>query len=287
MNDITKEMLVGKIKFHKDFGIPYTIEKTGSRIIFKSQRGEYVCRKKEFIPKELSFIKSVKHNIIKNEIYNDIPNNFKTEKDKDKIKYVSYNKKYDTGDYIENVKEIDLKSAYWETSNYTGLLTPEIYLKGGEVSKQSRLAAIGSLAKKVKTISFDGRKESYDGIKRSELTEFLWDVISHKVGQVMLKGVKASKNDYLFFWVDAIFVRGESVDRIVKLFADLGYNSSVHHCEWVKFEDDTIVVHSEAKGKYKERNGEKVWIAKRPFPFKEVISDRQRKKMEEYEKSKK
>lgn len=280
MNDITKEQLLLKIKFHIEFGIPYELEMTGTRKIFKSRRGQYVCREKKFDAKELNFIKSVKHNIIKNEVYSEIPNKFKTDKDKEKIKYATYNKKYKSGDFIENVKEIDLKSAYWETSNMKGILTPETYIKGQSVSKQSRLASIGSLAKKVRKISFDGTKEINNGTIRSDKTEFLWDMISHEVGKVMLKGVKQAKNDCIFFWVDAIFVKGDaSVDRIVKVFNELGYKSSVYHCEWVKFEENKIIVHSKEKAKYKVIDGKKVLVEERPFPFNDVMSERQKRLM--------
>jgi hypothetical protein len=252
-----------KVKFHLKYKIPYTLEIKGTRHIFKSRRGEYMSMSSEFPAKELSFIKSVKENVIKNQLYLEIPNKFKSERSKNKIKHYSYSKKYKSGNFISNVVEIDLKRAYWDIANNMNILDNEIYLKGKEevVSKQSRLAAIGSFAIKSRILGFDGEKETNSGIIRSKLTEFIWDTISYRIGKIMKQAEVIAGNEFIFFWVDAIFVKKGSEKKIVKLFSDLGFSSSIYHCEWVKIKENKIYVHSEEHKKKDKDN------LIRPFPL--------------------
>jgi hypothetical protein len=151
------------------------------------------------------------------------------------------------------------------------------------VSKKSRLAAIGSLAKTVSVMEFDGTEEKILPDERSKKTEFLWHTICHKIGKIMAKASKQAKGDFLFFWVDAVFVKGESAKQIIKLFKQLGYDVTTYKCEWVRFEDKKLIVKSTAKGKWVtitkeeiiERDGKKYrkkvktkeWRDERPFPY--------------------
>ena len=267
MNKIARVRMEEKVEFHLLHHIPYVMEITGSSIKFKSDRGEYISRESEFLAKELSFIKSVKANIIKQKLFDVIPNNFKEDVDKDRIQYYQYNSRYKAGDLINGGTEIDMKSAYWETANLANILSQEIYKKGTEVSKLARLASIGTLAKKTRTIVYDGVKENDMGLTHSEMTEYLWDTICFKVGEIMSRAAKKAGNDFIFFWVDGIFITGNGQAEIVKLFKNAGYKASVSHCEWFRFDKSKLVVKSKEKGKWVTKNGKTFWTDERPFPF--------------------
>lgn len=279
MNRIPNEDIRTKVEFHLEHKIPYTLELSGTsgRRVFKSERGNYMTRDSKFTYKDMLFIKSVKEYIVKNKLYERIPNNFKKESDKDKIKYYHYNPKYKEGDFIDEAYEIDLKRAYFETLNKMGLLSPELYEKGrheNQVSKVGRLASIGSLAKRTRTIKFDGVKQTNSGLSDEQPTAFLWDTICYKVGKIMMDAAKESGSEFIFFWVDAIFVKENTKDKIVELFKSYGFNSSVYKCESIQFNEDHIIVCSKQKMEdaikkmkdIKQKNG---YIPKeeRPFPF--------------------
>lgn len=269
LNRISDEDIEEKIKFHIKHGIPYTLEITGTRKIFKSKRGGYISRESKFLARELHFIKAVKEHIIKDEIYLRVKNNFKKEKDKEKIDYYKYNSKYKSGDILNGGYEIDLKQAYWETTNKMGMLTPELYRKGMEVSKLARLASVGTLAKKSRLIVFDGIEEKNMGVTRSEKTEFLWDTICYKVGRIMHKASNIDKDGFIFFWVDGIFISKDSSvkEEIMQLFRDLGYKSSVTKFDSILFYDKKIIVKSKEKRKRVTIDGVRKWTDERPFPF--------------------
>ena len=304
INRITYEELEEKIKFFLKWKIPYKKLSTNERtIVHASGRwGSWMNKESTFKAKELNFIKSVKEHIIKHGTFKKVRNNFKKEGSTGKIKYFFYNKKNMPGDYFENVVEIDLKNCYWETAYKlppTGLFSKEIYEKGLTVSKKSRLAAIGTCAKVTSVIEFDGEKEVSLPDERSDKTEFLWHTICHKVGRIMIKAAKMAmkkktKNnddDFLMFWVDAIVVKGETAKELIKFFKSVGYETTVYKCEWIRFEEKRIVIHSEAKGKWVrvvkeeiiERDGKKYlrrkkvkeWRNERPFPYSSMVSEKE------------
>jgi hypothetical protein len=257
--------------------IPFTYKVTNQRQIIYSPIGNYMNKESQFPSKELNFIKQVKKHVIKNQIYKKIPNRFKKVGSKNKIKYFHYNRKYHAGSIVNNVFEVDLRSAYWETCYKMGIITEEIYLKGKSVSKKSRLAAVGSLAKKEDVYEFDGENEiklpdEMDPEKRPELlTEFLWDTICHKVGKLMSKVARECKSDFIFFWVDAMFVHKNSLEKVKQIFREAGYEFSVERCKYIQFNNKDLIV--EGKGKWGEIDGEKAWITKRPFPYKNALTE--------------
>ncbi len=286
INRIPRKDLLKKIKFFKSRGIKYRWEETNERMTVwaEGRWGNWMNKESSFNPKYLSFIKQVKEYIKKNETYKSVRNLFKKEGSSRKIKYFYYSKKIAPGAYYEDCYEIDLKGAYWETAYKLDLFDEIMYKKGQEVDKKTRLAAIGSLAKVKKAGSFDGEAEQFLPDIREELTEFLWNTISHKIGKIMVKGMKAAKSDFLFFWVDAVFIRGDKIDEVVSALKTAGYDCGVYKCEWVRVDNAKIIVHSKEKGKWvvkKERikdviDGKKVirivrtkvWVEERPFPYK-------------------
>jgi hypothetical protein len=83
------------------------------------------------------------------------------------------------------------------------------------VSKMGKLIALGNLAKTFKVFSFDGKKYSNPELIRSYKTENIFFKCSLEVDAIMKQLISVAGKNYLFYWVDAIFVRGvETVDLI-------------------------------------------------------------------------
>jgi len=286
LETLIKNFLKNKIPFKK-------ISTHGRTLVITEKLGSYENKESSFPSKELHFIKSVKDYVIKNNTYGRVRNYFKKDGSNNKIKYFFYNKTIVPGNVFENCYEIDIKNCYWDTAYFHyNLFDKELYEKGLLVSKKSRLAAIGSLAKVKNIIEFDGKEERKLPPVKSEKTEFLWNTICHKIGKTMFRASKLAKNDFLFFWVDGVFIKDKNkVNEIQKFLKYNGYESTVSLCEWVKFDEKGLVVKSKAKGKWitttKEeiviRDGKKfiknvktkVWKDERPFPYSGAISDKE------------
>lgn len=273
MNRISNSKIERKIKFHELHHIPYTLEIVGAgrRCTFKSSRGEYMSRETEFTSNDMNFIKAVKRHVINEKTYITIENHFKREKDRGKIRYYHYNPEFKAGKVITDCFEIDLKKAYFETAYKFGIIDKDLYDLGSDedkINKVARLASIGTLAKKTRKLVYDGVSVEDVGTIKSTKTEFLWDTICYKVGQIMMEAAKIAGDDFIFLWVDAIFVHGASKNKIVELFKSYDYKDShISKCEKLEFLEKKIIVTSEEKGKEKKINGKNVWVTQRMFPF--------------------
>jgi hypothetical protein len=95
----------------------------------------------------------------------------------------------------------------------------------------------------------------------------------------MAKCSRKAGNNFLFFWVDAIFIKGDNYQPIVDLIKSMGYQASIYKIEWIKVDGKKITVKSKAKGHYvnKKIDGKKhrVWIDERPFPYKQGLSPKE------------
>lgn len=292
VNRISQNNLTALIKRFLKAKIPFKKVSTTGRTLIISDFGSFENKESRFPANELHFIKSVKEHVIKNGTYKKIRNYFTKEGSNKKIKYFFYNKNIKPGDIFNKAYEVDINNAYWDTAYHQfNLFDEDIYNKGLTVSKKSRLAAIGSFAKVKYITEFDGQQEKNLPPERSKKTEFLWNTICNRIGRIMARGSRTAKSDFLFFWVDAIFVKDkETAKRVQKLFKEKGYNSSISLCEWVKFDQKGIVVKSKAKGKDIETKKEEIvirdgkryiktvrkkeWKDERPFPYAVALSEK-------------
>lgn len=299
INRVDQSELEKKIQLFIDHKIPYVMRySSNGHCVVRTEVegwGDWQNKEASFPSRDLQFIKSVKEHVVKNKTYRNIKNIFcdrkgvLKEKAGKKIKYFYYNKKIQPGFYMENVFEVDLKNAYWDTNYQMKLVDEDIYKKGLTVAKKSRLAAIGSYAKKTSVIKYDGIEQKQEPDELSIKTAFLWHTISHKVGKIMAKASRVAKANFLFFWVDACFVQAESVEAVKAYFASMGYNCSVIKCEWIQFDEKGINVHSEQKGKWIEKKVQekvvidgknflrtktvKEWRTVRPFPYTHTMTE--------------
>lgn len=184
--------------------------------------GNYMATDNRIPMGEVGYIKQVKDYVIQSKKYEGIP-----KVDKKEVTYFQYNPNLVVGQVFENCYEVDLKHAYWEIANKVGLLKPDIYVKADTINpatgtpyigRDTRLACIGALARKRKIYKFDGKKTTITR-ERSPITRHIWDYISLQISKVMVRASKAVKNDFIFFWSDAIFVTDKaSMQEVSKIF---------------------------------------------------------------------
>lgn len=162
--------------------------------------------------------------------------------DTSKIGYIKVNTKFKNAIHKRDIFEIDLKSAYWNLAYRHGFIDKKIYYKGmnlnddgtvieplfnkwgniyNHTTKMGRLIALGNLAKVFKVFSFDGLKYSDPQDVRSFKTENIFFRCSMEVDLIMRQLIELAGSNYLFYWVDAIFVRGsETVDLICEFLTN-------------------------------------------------------------------
>lgn len=295
----THKQVLKTIHWYIKRKIPFTYEVQNETINVISKFGSYSTRSKEYTINEINFIKEVKRHIIKNGLQNPYRDRFTTPESRKNIKYFFYNKTLKPGQELNDLLNIDLTAAYWQTAKKFGLFdgAPHLYEQGlswekaikrlhgskelreerllemirtgksNAIRKQVRLTAIGSLAKKKRIYKFDGKKQVELPTKRSEKTEFLWDVICEHVGNLLCQVAKSCGKDFVFFWVDGIYIKPQSRNKVEQLFKKAGYSWKIEPITWIKTTDRNIILKCPGKLRQKIINGETVYSDEFSFPF--------------------
>lgn len=118
--------------------------------------------------------------------------------------------------HIKDIFEIDLKSAYWRYALKNGFINNEIYEEGLKIPKLVRLIALGSLAKVTYTFNYVNGKANKPIIEHS-LNSGIFFKCSYDTDRILKELVlKLNKEQFLFYWVDAIFVKGIEAKTIIE-----------------------------------------------------------------------
>lgn len=251
---IDPHSMVDLLKFHRAHGLPYKSIKTNSRGYLKSSHSGSVRTNNESLPlRQLIYIQLVKKYILKNGLEKKIPHI-----DKKKIKFYVYSDQVHVGAVFKNCYELDLSSAYWETANKLGLISPELYTKAPTInpktnepylSKRVRVACIGALAKVERKFTFNGKRLITHKPVRSVETEHIWDYVCYKTGKVMMDAAKGAGADFVLFWTDAIFVTSEKAKKAVeRIFKQAGYEFKFKlPVKRIEFTEKEILITNEKK----------------------------------------
>lgn len=234
--------VVQQVENFQRLGIAFKVKAGNSRMYIQGEMGDYMTGNNKIPMRELVYIDLVKKHIVREQLYANFPI-----LKKPKIDYYRHSKKIRSMKDLKNCYEVDLKSAYWEMANKMGLLDPAMYAKASTINpktnelymgKLTRLAAIGSLARKFRIYKFDEDGNMTKRREHSKLTAHLWDHICIRVADIMNRAVKAAGNEFVFFWVDAMFVSSAKArDKVIASFKDDGYKFSVMPVQQINFKD--------------------------------------------------
>jgi hypothetical protein len=198
---------------------------------------------KTFEVKNMNFVKKVKKYAIDNYVaMKFIGSNFR-EMD---IQYVSVKKDVKSGDTFEDICCLDIKNAYWQTAFLMGVISKEIYEEGVTKDKITRLASLGSLAKKKEVFRFDGENYRMIDTIRNYETENIWFAICHRVSEIMKVLVSDLGGDFLFYWVDGIYFKrtDENIKKVTDFLESCSYECKFEDVSKVEFFDDKFLVYS-------------------------------------------
>lgn len=177
---------------------------------------------------------------------------------KEKIDYFAISPIYKTSfKSFDNCYEVDIDSAYWQTAFMKNVITKEIYKQGNDLTKKSkdlklsqeerdmlkavRLISLGILAKKTTHYYFDGNKMNPMPDIEDKKTQYFWNLICGHVAKVMQDIAFKIQDDYLFYWVDAVFIKGEKLDQVKSIIKEAGYEFKVKKISKITFKKGEIV----------------------------------------------
>ena len=228
-----------------DMGAEYTIKVINGNYELISDLFEHkTFKKSEYTMDELRFIQAVRRYVKKNEIYL-LPQFQDNQLFSDDVHYVKV-ARVPMFQKFENVCEVDIDQAYWETAYQLQIISDELYVRGskGNISKKARLTALGSLAKKAYNYKFKGDKLLDTIIDKEPLLENLWFTVCKRVSDVMHHVIEALGDDFIFYWVDGIYFVNtpENVATAMNTFIENGYQTKFKMINQIYFHEKGFTV---------------------------------------------
>lgn len=219
---------------------PFVLKKSGTSYTLDSAIFKSRAVRAGFTPEQISFIKRVKNYVIKNDIADKF---IDVDYQARKINYIQV-KEYGEGEIINDIVEIDVNHAYWVTAYAMGVIDKSIFERGEDIDKRVRLACLGTLAKKTETWRFDGKVMAKRQEERSHSTENIWYAICRRVSDVMNECVKIAGDDFVFYWVDGIYIKNNAVtmQKVLQYFAEQGYETKMKPIPEIAFHKNKFVV---------------------------------------------
>ena len=151
--DYTVKVLKQKCEYLYKQGMSFTLVKSGGSYELASSLWNEKASARGFKADDLQFINRVRSYIEKNNVALDFLDTYYKGED---IQYIKV-KDYAVGEVIEDLIYVDINGAYWQTAHQLGIINDALYVKGLEVNKVVRLAALGSLAKTKDIWKYDGK----------------------------------------------------------------------------------------------------------------------------------
>lgn len=185
------------------------------------------------------------------------------------VKYYDFSR-LKKGDYIKNAYCVDINSAYLTALKNEKIIKSDTFeyinnlTKKDAKSKMSRLKSVGLFAKN--PIDLIYRDGVIDGIHH-EKSNFAWIffLACKKTQDAMFECILSANENYLFYWVDGIFVR-DNPELIVKKLDSLGFESKIEKVENIRIYPKNIIYNKDGKEKIlflPQSNGDEISDLKR------------------------
>jgi len=222
-------------------GVKFKIVKTSSkfRIITDTHDYTYQANYSDLKPSEMYFFKYLEKNIIPVKLED-------AQTIRARINYIYYNRSIMHEVRHENKVlvfndcfEIDLNSAYWESARRLGIISAEVYERGLTLSKKVRLMALGNLAKRPINMYFDGQKYHSERAPIPPMAKYFFacaDYTDNVIAEIFNRNVDFC----LFYWVDALFVKGEIKREICAYLDEIKFPYKVKSINSITFTKNHI-----------------------------------------------
>lgn len=128
---------------------------------------------------------------------------------------------------LENVVEIDINGAYWESANRLGYLGNDLYKDAEKVTKKARLISLGVLGKKIVNTKFSPPYDQVENYESYPETRVFWENIVWNLGEA-IRGTTTRYKPHVFgVWFDAIFCTKNAAPNIRRYLQRRGYETKI------------------------------------------------------------
>lgn len=129
------------------------------------------------------------------------------------------------------------------------IITDMQFKKMAPISKIIRLASIGSLAKVTRVTYFSGKRTHLLFRKRDDCA-YMWDAICHHIHMIVKDCIEyIGKENFIFFWVDAIVVKKGVEQKLIDYLKTKQFGSKTVAISKIVVKNHKMMVHSLSKEK--------------------------------------
>lgn len=123
---------------------------------------------------------------------------------------------------------VDINSAYLSVLLNFGLITKKTYdYINNNCNKKARLVAVGMLAARKDVYKFKKGEQSEHELVVAE-TRYLFNMCIQEVDDAMKAVAKELDNEYLFYWVDGIYLKTkEAAQRAMEILDSIGFKTKI------------------------------------------------------------
>lgn len=186
------------INYNKITGQPYSVTYTNYTTKIEGVKSCY------FVSGLQSFKAFSAYQKVKQDILKRIPESSYPVVNMNELMY--YKEGLEPGNFPE-VFNVDLKNAYAQLFFNTGIITKETFAYLRTLPKKDRLVSLGMLASRKRKFTYIGEQMIEEPIEiKSPLSSFFFYAVQ-SVGVILNRCREIAGNDFLFFWVDGIYLK--------------------------------------------------------------------------------
>lgn len=233
-NSTTPDNLNAFVRFLKKEETDFEIQSTGYSKAIKWENDKFL-----FMPdggggrSVFPCYMKIKSDVLKSQIHID-------EVPRYDISYFGINDFFRNDDYNSkltgNVVNVDISSAYLTVLRNVGMVTQPTYDYVQAKHKLTRLKAVGMLATQKTVFTYEKGRFKVAELKKDDRLRNVFFYCCYRVGEVMNQIAAEVGNDFLFFWVDGIYLReGADHARVENILREGGFLSKtqmLHDCEF-------------------------------------------------------
>lgn len=130
--------------------------------------------------------------------------------------------------YIDNCVCVDINKAYATTLKNMGLICNDTLQQINKLKKADRLKIVGALGASRVKLNFEQGEIKTKELKENKNLKNLFFNIAKYVGDVMTEAAALEPDNFLFFWVDGIFLKSYS-PLITEFLLFKGYDSKIEN----------------------------------------------------------
>lgn len=227
-------------------GLSFEVSETSYTMRIKTNFATYVYSDGFFLNSDFQLMRRFKKEILENasERDFDLPENG--------LKYCIYNyNELQNDSDLFDVVEIDINAAYLFAFKNLGLISKKLFSDLLKTEKIKRLKILGSISSQKIVCTYENGKMVSEIMVSDNLLRAVWFFVSYEIDRHFIYLSKVLKNDFLFYYVDGIYMRAkkEKIDFVKNYIEKNNYTCKIKNIDFIRVTKRGNLIVKDSTGK--------------------------------------